>query len=412
VSTTAFLLAQGDELLTGQTVDTNSGWLAEKLHELGVTVQEVRVVGDDPAAIAAAIDHACRSAKVVICTGGLGPTSDDHTAAAAAAALNEDLVLFEDELAHIAGLFRRFGRPMSKANEKQAWMPASARALRNDWGTAPGFALQHHGAVACFVPGVPREMKALWKHRIVPLLAERLEAPSRTRLLFRCLGIAESVLEERMSPLARPGWTIGFRTRLPENQVKVYVDQDLDLEDARAEVLGVLGTSCFGVDCGPVEAVIGDLLIARGETVATAESCTGGQISAALTSVPGSSTYFIEGACLYANEAKVRVASVDPSSLAEHGAVSEAVARQLAQGIRARAGTTWGLGTTGIAGPGGGSKEKPVGTVHLALTGPVHTWHRQIALWGSRERVTRMATGAALDLFRRALQGRLPPPSS
>ena len=411
MSTTAYLLAQGDELLTGQTVDTNSAWLAERLHELGVTVLEVRTVGDDPAAITAAIDHACRQADLVIGTGGLGPTSDDHTNASAAAALGEDLVLFDDELAHIAALFARFGRPMSKANEKQAWLPASAKALRNNWGTAPGFAIELHGALACFVPGVPREMRALWKHAIVPLLADRVSAPSRTRLLFRCMGIAESVLEERTAPLAREGWTVGFRTKLPENQVKVYVDAGHDVVAARDEVLAVLGKSCFGVDCGDLEEVIGELLVAAGQTVATAESCTGGQISAALTRISGSSRYFLEGACLYANEAKIRGADVDPDILAAHGAVSEPVARQLAESIRARAGASWGLGTTGIAGPGGGTADKPVGTVHIALAGPEGTWHRRLRLGGGRERITRLATGAALDMLRRALQGVLGPPS-
>ncbi len=410
---TAVLLSQGDEVLTGQTLDTNAAWLAERLTDLGFEMLAMVTVGDREPDIARAIDQACEQADVVICSGGLGPTQDDLTSAAAASVLGVQLQLFPDELEHIRGLYRRFARPMAASNEKQAWLPAGSTALRNDWGTAPGFRLSHRGAVAFFVPGVPREMRSFWTHRIQSDLLQRFQLSPERLVVFRCMGIHESRLATLLQPFeALPDVTLGFRTMLPENQVKLRLAPSMTPErEAQLveQVRSTIGSAVYGVNTGSLEQVIGDLLVEAGASIATAESCTGGRISARLTSVPGASRYVLEGACVYANAAKVRTCSVNPQALAQHGAVSEPVARQLAEGIRRRAGATFGLATTGIAGPSGGSPDKPVGTVHVALATPVGTHHLHLKLVGDRDRITALAAGAALDMLRRHLQGLLPP---
>ncbi|MCP4921035.1 MAG: CinA family nicotinamide mononucleotide deamidase-related protein [Proteobacteria bacterium] len=410
----AVLLSQGDEVLTGQTVDTNAAWLAERLTDIGFDVVRHFSVGDRLDDLVAVTRESLSLGDVVICTGGLGPTQDDLTSEAAAAVLGCELALDEAELAHIHGLHRAFKMKMAPSNEKQAWLPSAATPMRNDWGTAPGFRLEHTDAVGYFVPGVPREMRSFWEHRIRPDLIERFHLHPERLTVLRCLGIHESRLATILAPFeALEGVTLGFRTKLPENQVKLRFHPDMSLEDQQAVVdraHAAIGKSVFGIDTGPVEAVIRDLLDERGQTVSTAESCTGGGIAAALTSVPGSSRVFVEGACVYANEAKTRTCQVDPELLEEVGAVSESVARQLALGMQARTGTTYAIGTTGIAGPGGGSLEKPVGTVHVALAGPRGVHHRKLSLRGDRERIIRLTIGSALDTLRRELQGLLPPP--
>ena len=409
---TVVLLSQGDELLTGQTVDTNAAWLAERLTELGFKVLYGVTAPDETGAIKRAVAAAFAAGDVLICTGGLGPTSDDLTTECVADVARVQLALHQESLDRIVALYAHWGREMPQANVKQAMIPVGARVLQNDWGTAPGFELVHtdgdHACVGFFLPGVPREMRQFWTHHLRPALVDRFERPHVRRVILRCMGIAESSLEERMRPFAdEPGLTVSFRTKLPENQVKLIFDAGVD--EARADALAarakaVIGSSCFGEDTGPIAEVIGQALAARGETVATAESCTGGQISAQITDVSGASRYYLEGSCVYSNAAKVRTCGVEQAALDTHGAVSEVVARQLAEGIRDRAGATYGLATTGIAGPGGGSPEKPVGTVHIALATPEGTVHRHLKLRGSRERITSMAAGLTLDLLRRRLE--------
>ena len=406
----AVLLSQGDEVVTGQTVDTNAAWLAERLTDLGFDVVLKMAVGDRREALVEALQRCFAAGDVLVGTGGLGPTQDDLTSEAVARVLGCELALDQGSLDHITALYAAFGRTMAPSNEKQAWLPTAAAALRNDWGTAPGILAEHDGAIGFFVPGVPREMRSFWSHRIEPRLRERFSLSGERLRTLRCLGIHESRLASLLGDFTEvEGMVLGFRTKLPENQVKlrfaptVDAAREQELVDA---IRGRIGRSVFGIDSGPVEAVIGELLVDAGETVATAESCTGGGLSAALTSVPGASRYFLEGSCVYADEAKVRTCGVDPAILQAHGAVSEPVAIQLAQGIRERAGSTYGLGTTGIAGPGGGTAEKPVGTVHIAVATPSGVHHRALRLAGSRERIVQLTVGSALDLFRRHLQGR------
>lgn len=413
---TVFLLSQGDEVITGQTVDTNASTLSEWLTELGFLVTRRVTVGDVMDDIVAAIAEGLSAADVLICTGGLGPTADDLTAEALGRVLGVPLVLHEPSLEHIQAIFTMIGRRMSDANRKQAMLPEGATALQNNFGTAPGFSVEAPRAgqapsVGYFVPGVPREMKGMWAEHLRPDLIRRFELRPGRLVTFRCMGAPESALEEIMRPFQGiDGVTVGFRAMSPEVQVKLRVRPDVPEERLNPlidQVRGAIGKAVFGVDTGPLEEVVVAALTARGETIATAESCTGGRLSAAITAIAGASSVFMEGACVYANEAKMRTCDVDAGALAQYGAVSEIVARQLAEGIRARAGTTYGLSTTGVAGPGGGTAEKPVGTVHIALATPEGTVHRQLRLGGDRDRITRYAAASALDLLRRHLQGAL-----
>jgi nicotinamide-nucleotide amidase len=340
-----------------------------------------------------------------VCTGGLGPTSDDLTSDAAAAAFGLPVVLDEGALAQIEARYRSRKREMPPANRKQALIPAGATVLENHLGTAPGFRMDIGDRVLFFLPGVPFEMKAMVAEHVIPEVRRRFALPPRRTVILKCMGIAESVAAQQMEGFARPGVLLGYRAHMPEIHVKLHLDPGVDAAPLIAEARTRLGKAVFGVDCGPLAEVVGRHLRARGETVATAESCTAGRISAALAAIPGASDYLLGGAVVYSNAEKTRQCDVPVAMLEAHGAVSEPVARALAEGIRARVGATWGLGVTGIAGPGGGSPEKPVGTVHVALAGPTGTTHRQLHLPFERERVLVFTVGSALDVLRRQLEG-------
>lgn len=399
----AVILSQGNEVTTGQTVDTNSNWLAGRLWDLGWDVRRILCAPDRMEDIVATIDEAARLGTLVVSTGGLGPTRDDLTAEAAARVLGEELVMNDEAIAQVVQWFAQRGREMKDANRKQGLLPRSARVLENRWGSAPGFVIEHEGARLFFVPGVPREMEAMFEAYIAP--AAIVDRPPTTRIL-RTVGLAESHLEHIMREVSCEGLDVGFRTMLPENQVKLRFEADVperERERVLTETKALLGKFLFGVDTGDLAEVVGHRLRDRKETVALAESCTGGGLAGWLASIPGASTYLLEGAVVYANEAKVRTCAVDPAVLELHGAVSEPVARQLAEGIRTRAGATWGIGITGIAGPDGGTPDKPVGTVHFGVAGPDGTEHALVRFPGDRARVQRLAAGWALHLLHRRI---------
>ena len=395
----AVILSQGNEVTTGQTVDTNSNWLAGRLWDLGWDVRRILCAPDRIEDIAATIDEASRLGSLVVSTGGLGPTRDDLTAVAAARVLGDELAMNEEALAQVIERFAKLGREMKDSNKKQALLPRSARVLENRWGSAPGFMIEHAGARLFFVPGVPREMEPMFETYIAP--AAIVDRPPTTRIL-RTVGLAESHLEHIMREVSCDGLTVGFRTMLPENQIKLRFEADVpesERERVLTEAKALLGKFLFGVDSGDLAEVVGHRLRDRRETVALAESCTGGALEAWLASMPVASAYLLEGAVVYANDAKVRTCAVDPDVLERHGAVSEPVARQLADGIRTRAGATWGIGITGIAGPDGGTPDKPVGTVHFGIAGPDGTEHALVRFLGDRARVQRLAAGWALHLL-------------
>lgn len=397
------LLATGEELMSGALVDTNTAWLSQELCALGLEPGRFVTVGDVPADIVAALRESAGRAAVVVVTGGLGPTSDDWSREAAAEAFG--LTLYQDDVAwaQVQDRYRSRGREPTALCHKQATFPVTSTILENRWGTAPGFSMEANGTLFFFLPGVPFEMKAMYAHHLTPTLQARFALAPRQTVVLRCIGLPESQAAAQMEGFDHPGVVIGYRAAMPEVHVKLHIAPGADADAAVVDAQRRLGTRVFGVNCGPLAEVMGERLRARGETIATAESCTAGRLAAALTARAGASDYMIGGAVVYANAEKVRQCGVDPDTLNAHGAVSEAVARQLAEGIRARVGTTWGLATTGIAGPGGGTPEKPVGTVHIAVAGPTGTLHRALLLPGDRERVMAFTVGLALDLLRKAM---------
>ncbi|MBL8616071.1 MAG: CinA family nicotinamide mononucleotide deamidase-related protein [Deltaproteobacteria bacterium] len=398
----AVIIAQGDELTTGVTVDTNSNWLCDQLWGLGVPVRRVICAPDRLGDLVEVLQQAAALGQVVLCSGGLGPTRDDLTAEAAGLAFDRPLALREDALAQVIGMYQRYKREMPEVNRKQAVLPAGATLLENRWGTAPGFHLEVGGAQVYFMPGVPREMKPMFQTWVAPDLRARLQIAAPFVHTIRVVGLGESELETLLLDLESPGMEIGYRTAMPENHVKlkfVAHTPAAQREAVVAEVRRRVGWRAFGVDCGDLAEVVAQQLVEAGQTIALAESCTAGGICAWLGAVPGVSAALLEGAVVYSNEAKTRTCGVDPALIAAHGAVSREVAVALAEGIRARAGATWGLGVTGIAGPGGGSPDKPVGTVHVALAGPAGVVHRALKLPGDRPRVQRVAAATALSLL-------------
>ena len=405
---TVVLLAQGDELTSGRTIDTNSPWLANHLVNMGFAVIGIESCPDNPAAITQAIKKAAQRADFIVSSGGMGPTDDDYTTACAAAWANRPLEIHSDSLSRIEQLWAARKKAMPDCNIKQATLPAGCTVLQNDWGTAPGFMIEHQETVAFFVPGVPREMRAFWEHRIYPLLAKQTGLAPQHRAVLRCLGISESRLQEKLEQLdTHPDVAIHYKTKLPENRVILDAPERLSSEVFQAEaqrIAKALGDSCLGVDTPTVFEMVSALLLERNETLSVAESCTGGQISAAITALPGASRIFLEGACVYSNAAKNRTCGVPEELIQTHGAVSKEVSMSLARGIRQRSGSTYGIGVTGIAGPSGGSPDKPVGTVHVSLSTPNGDIHRPLHLpQMNRERIILVTTALTIDLLRRHL---------
>ena len=404
------LLSTGDELLTGQVVDTNSTWLMDRLWDLGVMVRRKTLVGDDRADLDAAIRETTARADLVVMSGGMGPTEDDLTSACVAAVLGVPLVLDEPSLRTIEERFRRFGRTMTPNNEKQARFPRGATVIPNRFGTAPGFAVTIGRAELVCLPGVPVEYRGLCDEWVLPRIAARLgEVPvGRVVKLF---SVAESHADHAMRPVmddpANAGVRFGFRAHWPEIHVKWMVpgpDAAARADRIAAAVRAIFGDAIWGEGKDELPDLVVARLAARGERVAVAESCTGGLLAELVTRVAGASAVFDLGVVAYANAMKERMVGVPADLLLSHGAVSEPVARALAEGVRREGGATWGLGVTGVAGPAGGTPEKPVGTVHLALAGPTGTTAVQRLYRGDRERIRRYAAYEALNLLRVAMR--------
>jgi nicotinamide-nucleotide amidase len=408
----------GNELLSGRTVDTNFAFLARVLEAAGARVLRHESVADIPDAIATAIQSAMSRVPLVVVTGGLGPTPDDVTRKGVSVALGRPLSLDPEILENLRTRWRaRGGRdPMPPNNELQAMVPRGATVLPNPVGSAPGLQLQHEASTLFVLPGVPSEMEAITRASIVPWIEAR--APrSVSYFTMRTHGIWESVLAEKLAdlPTVLPGYLVAFlpggggvdvRLRLPGGD---GASVDELRARARSALAERIGPYAFGVDDDSLEGVVGKLLVARGYHLAVAESCTGGLLAGRITEISGSSAYFERGVVCYSNGAKTALAGVPASLIEEHGAVSEEVARALARGIARESGAQVGLGVTGIAGPTGGTPEKPVGTVHLAAFAPEGEWHRKLALTGTRSSIRDRSVASALDLARRLLAG-LPQP--
>jgi nicotinamide-nucleotide amidase len=407
--TTAAVLATGTELTRGELVNTNATWLAEQLTSRGFDVVEIATVADDTAEIRAALERQSGKARVILCTGGLGPTTDDLTTAVVAELLGVSLVRDAAAFEALRERLARFGRTVSASNAKQADFPAGATVLPNDRGTAPGFAVSLGSALACFMPGVPSEMTHMFETHVVPLL-EPIERTPRHQVRLRCFGLPESEVNDRLAGLeAARGVVLGYRASMSELEVKVlaggtsFDDARARAEAAAGEVRARLGAHIYAEGTTSLAAVLVELLAARGETLALAESCTGGLCAELVTRVPGASRVFMGGVVAYSNDVKVALLGVERALLDAHGAVSEEVARAMAEGSRRTAGATYGLAFTGIAGPGGGSDEKPVGLVHIALASAAGTQAERRVFPGTRDEIRRRAVYWGFGLLRRTI---------
>lgn len=412
---TAVVIAVGSELLTPHKTDTNSLFITDRLNAVGISVVQKLVVGDEPAGLASALRYAASAGDVVIVTGGLGPTADDLTRDVVAELLDAPL---EESPAIVEAIRARFaarGLEMPEINRRQAAVPRGAQVLNNPRGTAPGLWLTAGEARLVLLPGPPRELRPMFDRLVADRLASAAEGRRVQRRMIRTTGRTESHVDELARPIYEP---LAARQPPVETTILASLGQiDLHLstvgadpeaggrvlEAAVAELAGVLGNCVVSTDGRSLPEVVGELLRRRGARVAVAESCTGGLIASRLTDIPGSSAYVHAGWVLYSNDAKV-VLGVAPRLIESHGAVSEPVAEAMALAAREAAGVEFGLAVTGIAGPGGGTPAKPVGTVCLALAGPeISPRVRRIQVPGDRERVKFQASQAALDLLRRAL---------
>lgn len=407
----AEIIAIGSELLAPDRSDTNSLWLTEQLNGIGIEVRLKTIVGDDDARLEEAIRDAVKRSKVVITTGGLGPTEDDITRKVAARALGRRLVLNEDVLAEIRQKFASFGRPMPERNSRQAMVIDGAEVLPNPNGSAPGLFIEHDGTAVALLPGPPREMKPMFEAEVRGRLSSRAGNLRVVRRVLKVAGMGESAVDEKIAPVytkyANPQTSILFNKSEIEVQLtasgRTEKDAQVLLDKVSAELESVLGHSIFSFCGESMEEVVGLRLTLGRYTLAVAESCTGGLIGERLTSVAGSSKYFIEDVVAYSNDAKTRTLGVEPMLLLEHGAVSAEVAEAMAENVRQRANTDFGLSVTGIAGPDGGTPEKPVGLIYIALADDVQTEHRKFILPGDRNLIRWRASQAALDLLRRRL---------
>jgi nicotinamide-nucleotide amidase len=410
----AEILATGDEIRTGALVDSNSAHIARRLEEAGVAVARHSSVGDDPDALVSILQEIACRADIAVVTGGLGPTDDDLTAAAAARAAGVELVLDSRALDSMEAFFKARQWALSPGNKKQALLPTGADCLINPVGTAPGFQLKIERCEMFCLPGVPLEMRQMLSTEVLPRLMQ-LQGRARGFRMVQTLstfGLGESATAEHLEGFGErfPHIKLGFRAKFPEIHVKLYgsgPDEDeLRSQLATAEdwVTQQLGNKIVSTTGESLEQVVGKLLRARSETLAVAESCTGGLIADLITEVPGSSDYFKLSAVTYANSAKIKILGVASGTLDTHGAVSEETAREMAQGVQRISGASYGLATSGIAGPGGGTDDKPVGTVCIGLAGldSVSTRRYHFTL-DNRRLNKRIFAAAALELLRREL---------
>lgn len=412
----AEIICVGTELLLGDILNSNSQFLAQQLARLGIPHYFQTVVGDNPDRIQQVVAIALeRSAQILIFTGGLGPTPDDLTHETLADCFGVEMVQKTDILEGLIQKYAAHGRPMTLSNRKQASIPAGAEILPNPLGTAPGIIWQPRPNLTILTfPGVPKEMYRMWQETAVPYL--KAQGWGQDIIYSRMLkfwGISESVLAEKVAPLldlANPTvapYALNGEVRL---RISARASDETAAQAAIApvqeQILAIAGFDYFGCDRETLASVVGELLLQQGETLAVAESCTGGGIGSLLTAISGSSRYFLGGVIAYDNSVKIGLLDVNSEDLAREGAVSDIVAQQMALGVRAKLGATWGLSVTGIAGPGGGSQTKPVGLVYIGLAGPnaeVETFEYRLSAFKERDSIRHYSAETALDCLRRKM---------
>jgi nicotinamide-nucleotide amidase len=404
----AEIIAVGSELLTPDRVDTNSLFVTEELNKLGIEVLRKTIVGDNRELLAEAFRDALNRVPVVITSGGLGPTEDDLTRETVAELLGRRLQRNDEVVRAIEARFRSFKRDMPAVNLRQAMVPEGAEVLENPRGTAPGLWIEDKGRMVALLPGPPRELKPLFLEQVLPRLRRHVSGVRMFHRELRVTGLGESHVEERIRPIytryPHVNTTILAAPGEVQIHLRVWTDDTTQAETTLDEIVRsfelALGDRIFAHKDVPLEDVVAELLTTNRATISTAESCTGGLLAERLTRIPGSSTYFLGGVVSYSNERKTVWTEVPAELIASKGAVSAEVAIALAEGIRRSVGSTFGVGITGIAGPGGGSEEKPVGTVHIALATPTGTKERLVHLPGDREMIRFHASQLALDMVR------------
>jgi len=409
----AEIIATGTELLTGGSLETNSIFLSEELMLLGIETAFKTVVGDDEKDMEEALKRALERVDAVIITGGLGPTEDDVTRKVIAKITKKRLILNEDARKAIHARLAGRGKDVIIANERQALIPAGTRLLSNPAGIAPGFYIDEEGPFLAVLPGVPKEMRAMYSEGLKPALEQRFGGKSfiKRRVLRTC-GVSESAVNQSIQDIMRRGEpTVGLSVKETGVDVRIIAlatssDQAQALiERTETAIREKLGDAIYGVDGVELEEVVGAILKQRRLTLAVAESCTGGLIGARITNIAGSSEYFERAAVVYSNRAKNEMLGVPLDLIERHGAVSSEVAAALAQGIQQTARTSLGLSVTGIAGPSGGTEKKPVGLAYIALASPQGTKTAEYRLIGSRQQIRMRASQMALDMVRRYLIG-------
>jgi nicotinamide-nucleotide amidase len=407
----AEIIAVGSELLTPTKTDTNSLWLTEKLNDIGIEVKLKTIVGDDRARLEEAMRDAIRRSDIVIATGGLGPTEDDITREASAKAVGRELVFHQELVDDLKERFNRWGREMPEINKRQAFVIEGATILPNPNGSAVGMAIEIGKKKFVVLPGPPRENQPMFENFILPKLRDAAGDIFVKRKILRVSGLGESAVDEAIAPIYKayenPQTTILFNRSEIEIHLTAQCNTETEagglLEEVAKKIHDKLGAAVFAANGETMEEVVGNLLKENKKNLAIAESCTGGLIGERLTGVSGSSAYFMEGVIAYANEAKIRTLDVAPELIEQHGAVSAEVAEAMAKGIRKRANTDFGISVTGIAGPDGSSKEKPVGLVFIGYSDDTKTKSLKIVLPGDRYLIRWRASTAALDYLRRQM---------
>ncbi|HLA68317.1 MAG TPA: competence/damage-inducible protein A [Bacteroidota bacterium] len=410
----AELISIGDELLIGQVINTNQAFIAEQLNTVGISVTRMTTVGDREQEILASFNDAWKSHDIVVVTGGLGPTHDDITRSVVCKFFNTNLVRNETAFRNIERLFASRGLPVTPLNEQQALVPAGCVVIQNTQGTASGYLFEKDRKTMVVMPGVPYEMTAMMENFVIPHFSRKPSGFVVRHRTLKTTGIAESLLAEKIGDvndlfvpeggvsLAFLPSPLGVRLRISVRSTSA-VDADRALSEVEAKLRAKAHKYIYGTEKEELEEVVGRLLLEKKMTIAVAESCTGGLIMDRLTDVPGSSAYFLQGSVLYSNESKISQLAVPEGSLLQHGAVSREVAEALAAGVRNRSKADIGLSTTGIAGPSGGTAEKPVGLVWIGFSDNQGTFAMKFNFGTHRRRFKERTSQAALELVRRKL---------
>lgn len=408
----AEILAVGTELLMGQIANTNAQYISSRLPDVGVNVYYHSVVGDNAKRLRECLDIALKRSDIVITTGGLGPTQDDLTKETIAEVMNRKLVLHEETLEIMKAFFARLNRTMTQNNVKQAYLPENSIIIKNKNGTAPGCIIEEEEKTIIMLPGPPSEMKPMFEDTVIPYFAAKSKYRLET-VYIRIFGIGESAVEEKIMDLIDRQSNPTIASYAKEGEVTLRVTARYDKNESEKDLLtpvveeikSRLGDAVFSTDNKNLDEVAAGLLMKNSITISIAESCTGGLVAGRLTDIPGISKVFNRGFVTYSNESKVECLGVKPETLANFGAVSRETAIEMAEGARRVSGTQLGLAITGIAGPGGGTPQKPVGLVYVALADSNGARCKELKIWGDRSRIRNVSALHAFDMIRRHIMG-------